>query len=1328
MKHLFDSFVPNEVFEYTLRGENLINELLMKSFKILSVTTLFGVSALAQVSVVQNGGGVAVQNKTTSSYQAGGRVYTSTSVFPNYSAKITRTQSYNGQKFYEMLGLGDNVFVAPGGQNDLIKDWGNAWKSVPADVLLKEGVCNEPDAPCDAPAITIDDLKKLIADGSESNPYYNSAYRYKGGDLLGKRGGKYNANILDSYCGETQVQFAKPPANYSWTLSNTPVKFDENNGAKGPLIWMAFASMQEYYNMDAQVMMSSGMKESWLMTTGRGVMANVGLGELTPFHITEPTFQDQISQQFSQYYPFGLGYTRYLGGVSAADGVKTTEGELAVNGVFSSGILWRSYYEMLKKETDLGFRQLLEDSYTNGDPLIALCLMSSLYNQGPNQDGVHSLLLPSGELPKILGNRSACSYIQGLPGVGSFGNYLTELQSNAKALETASMNAEKDPTIALVDRWITWDELVTFWFGKNGAPSKPAKDQEGGLLLHYNLDQTTRQEIFDDIKTAFDLQSKHWPAQNGKPVISYRYDWLSNLRVVKNKLNRKISPVFPFFIQGIVDRFSKTGYSGDGQRIDKGFPFAKISNAQISGDFIFEVNAEDPLYVQGGTDSTMQDRGIAKVEWTSSPSWASWRTDGVADIGKSNPRLIGRDTGYLVRNFQVKIPAAEVQQLQSQGGAVIYVKVTDLCNNSVVISTPIAGVRLPKLTIAEMYDKNGDGFADSLYFNGVDDSIGFNTFKSGSYTWGTDGKQFQKSQVLGQFAIIDTSLARKNDDPTMGDLTLVFDGGQAKKAISDKVAPVILSASLQEKKTSDAKDTLILSFNRKVTGVDPNALAKFLDFFGTSMGLGAPESMPAFDGKSMTLIYPANSIKAFDPEQGTFTGDSVRIAIAGPLVASVNGLAAQANNQKVQIVLNKGPLLLKDGGDHAWIDQNGDGTMDLAQIQFARNVDAYRLKDMKVTLRWKKGAKGALFTKNFTDNQLSANGDLLQIKFASADSITPNLTYFDVVNSDSTKRWGTLSVSQPDRAKGADITFNVPMKDQMGPVVVKADLKRTNSPKVKPDYLDLIFSEPLDVAKSTGKNLFEFRHEGSDRALEHSSSLKWKSANTALQIAFPPELKEHPTVGDSVRFSVIDVTGLVVDPSGNRPHVANPLRPITGKPVLQVNAVAYAESKFADLALHQRAFDTLYAFDKNIDVDSIAKVMGLSGFYVRLTFNDIKDSSLANISSDSLVSLRNSFWFTLHADIYSNLGAWVVSYDEKIDCKKIQAAAFANDARLSSACDPRVFLSNREFSVFVPWNTRDANGRLAGTGVYLIKPKVSTSVGVSAEPDAPIKIGVVRNK
>jgi hypothetical protein len=405
-----------------------------------------------------------------------------------------------------------------------------------AVIMLKTGACNEPEERKDAPGITIEELKILLKDPA----YYDADYRYEGGDYLGKHGGEYSAGIYDSFYGETQFQFAKPRTG--WRFSNTDVEFDENNGGTAPSIWMALSGNQEYYGTDLQVLVSLGMKESWLFTTGMPVTMG-----LTPFHITSNTYLDQLNGQYPSFFPFGLTNFDYLGGGSA---YPTTDGPKAINGAMSSGLLWQSYYKQLNMEVDLAWKQVLENSIVGGDPLIGFCYMASMYNQGPGYDSVHELLLPDaqgGNLSVIWDNPQGCEELNTL--LPNFGNYITTVKKNAYVLSDISKLSETDLTVELVERWITLDDLKMFWFGENGNYNTPAKSQDGGLLLHYDMQTDERQAIWEKVEAAFQLQSAHWPPQGGKPVISLRYDWLSNLRIVKEDLNLEVVPTFPSWRQ-----------------------------------------------------------------------------------------------------------------------------------------------------------------------------------------------------------------------------------------------------------------------------------------------------------------------------------------------------------------------------------------------------------------------------------------------------------------------------------------------------------------------------------------------------------------------------------------------------------------------------------------------------------------------------------------------------------------------------------------------------------------------------------------------------------
>lgn len=1289
----------------------------MKTYAPLALIGLLGLGAWAGIDV-KDGKPIILTNTTAVKQGVVGIRTTPDGTFAldGISSFTPQTFAYNGVNYlegYATLAWEKILFdPGPGQSNTLPVSYasGTPKGTIP---LIKTGVCNQPLPYKDAEPIDLKQLSELL----KASTYYDANYRYI--DKLGLHGGDFSGGFIDTYYGETQALIAIPTGTFS--VNGTPgTKYNRSNLA-GPMAFMALTMGQEFFGMDLQWMFSVWTKETAFMSDAPAVpnwhkkLWENTEGAFGPGEVEADTYMSR-AMGYPKFFPYdpcfsdpgardvasAAGVCGYTGLTFAARhmGVDHTDPDSAriVNATLASGLTFWFNYDLISNATCMGFKQALLQAK---DKRVGLCAMTPLYNLGINSGAASPLKAAT---VKDWSSLSCNDFATGNS------DYRPQITAVADLWEAEAAK----PTAVYEDRWITLDELRRFYFGENSSETQPwttdGKKQQGGLMMHFNIGDTKKKEMWDELVAAFNLQAAHW----GGGKISLRYDWLSNLRIAKKYLDLRRGQIQGEEASQWIDNNSK-GCTNDasGRVLDNRWPFAKFGSLSDNGDFVAEVNADE---------IAANDRGIASLEWTVNDDWTQFSTQNVKAINVADAKKT---------TWQITIPASEYQALTSVGQRTLYARVNDSCGNAVVINTVLKGVPKPSISDVSMFDHDGDGRADSLVFAGLDNGDAkFGDYSDFSFDWYGTSKSGVKTdaKVLGAntFYIKDPSLGTIDESLRPGDLKLKGPWGTISKGIADKVGPVIMSASLKDNKgVAGSKDTLTLSFNRTLSGIDTLSPAAFTEFFGLAQGAiasTAPEKILGFNGKRVVLIYPAGSIKPLDPLKPTELGDSVRLIPAGIVTGAANGVSAAANNQKVAIILDRGPLHLLANGDHGWFDTNGDGAMDVAQVQFDRSVDDYRRDKMTLTLTWIKGAKNRAFTKTYTGTDLTINNDLVQVQFQSSDSISPNVTYQNPTATDLSKRWGQAVLSQPEYS----LTDSVKMKDRMGPVIVKADLKRSSAPKQRPDYLDLTFSEVVDQKATSGGSLYDFRIEGQTRTLKHSEKLTWKSGGMAMQISFTPDLVQRPVVGDSVRFGLQGIDGLALDLAGNKPHLSNPFRPITGKPVLQVSAISFAGLTDSIAAKHPAAFDTLLVFDKSINVDSVAQVLGLSGFYVRLTFNDIKDTSLVGASADSLKSLRSAFSLRIKANIYSKLGEFVNSYDRSLSCKDFQNSAFENDPRLMGACDPQVLLSNREFSVFIPWNYRDVNSRLVGTGVYLVDVSASTSGNLKTSMDTPIRVGVYR--
>jgi hypothetical protein len=684
-------------------------------------------------------------------------------------------------------------------------------------------------------------------------------------------------------------------------------------------------------------------------------------------------------------------------------------------------------------------------------------------------------------------------------------------------------------------------------------------------------------------------------------------------------------------------------------------------------------------------------------------------------VNNLNPRVVGNDTTYLQRIFEVTIPAAEVAEIQANGGATIYVRTTDLCGNSIVTETPIKGVVLPEITKAEMYDTDGDGKADSLSFEGVDKTAAdgekaiFNDFTSVSYSW--NEKNFENVSVSGNYWVLDKTHDFGTTDPISGKLTVSYNGTDISEDISDMVGPVAISASVKERKTNDAKDTLSVSFSRSISGVDDGNVVAFLEFFGKASGLGAPESILSLQTKSIKMIFPGKSI---DPET-----DSLRIDPTGPLVAKTNNVLPHPSNVKIPIFLDKGPVPLAEGAAHGWFDRNGDGTMDEAVIYFGRDIDAGKLADMSFSMTWKNDANKVI---TFTKTGLDVSVDLskVTVSFGDDDNIAPYMTELPTATARSP--WGTMQVTQPGENDVPQVD-DVPMQDKMGPVLKSATMRQTSNPQVNPDILTLEFSEVLEQSDAVKGEQFQFNMEDVERVVSYSDEVEWKSEGYRLSLLFEPEHELRPVIGDSVRILPGDLSGAVVDVAKNTSHIDNVYQLIDGRQI-----VKFFGPKLVSTPDNYKAevFDSILVFDKGENADSVIAEKGLMGIGFEFSFND-RDLSVENRKASSLN-------FTI--DIFDNLGQFVASTKQNLPCDSIKLkkdnAGSDRLTRLNQLCDPEWFPSSRAIKVFVPWNMRSSSKETTvGSGMYILK----ATAGISRPGKTLLRttehsrtIGVLRNK
>ncbi len=501
----------------------------------------------------------------------------------------------------------------------------------------------------DEPQIAISDIATI----TENATYYDPTYRQV--DTLGIRGGVYSGGLFDTWFGETQIQMAIPTETF--VISNTPLTIDPQN-TDGPLYWMGLAMAQEYRNIDFQWLAAIGAKETFAGTSSiyRGdnkerafgpfeVESSTGSGKALAYYQFFPEYRDTLGSYFALAGAMtALGYdfdgVEFMAHYLHAD-FTPIGSAMTVNGALFSVLTWYFTYDLLATAEDICWFELLEEAQ---DPYIGLAVMSPIYNLGINGGGreIGNLLLPH-KYKEIASDPNGRDH---LPSGNS--SYRQSVQIVVDQLVKASYASVENPEVEILDMPITLEQVQAFFFGDNGTAAQLG---HGGLCHHFKVD---RDALWSDVTEAFNLMKGKAPSTTGLDAISYRYDFLTLLRTVKEPFAQKRMSIHGNEGNNWIRDFSTGDVQPDGQPKDSNFPSAEIIGG--SAPFPLTVVAED-------------DNQISSVEWTFDSTWSNWNTAS-GEYGASSG------------SFTIDPTYEQVAHLSSGQAYPLWVRVTDGFQNA----------------------------------------------------------------------------------------------------------------------------------------------------------------------------------------------------------------------------------------------------------------------------------------------------------------------------------------------------------------------------------------------------------------------------------------------------------------------------------------------------------------------------------------------------------------------------------------------------------------------------------------------------------------------
>lgn len=1129
---------------------------------------------------------------------------------------------------------------------------GNDWTPYDPQALVKTGYCGGLSQEPNSSPIT---CAEAIS-STQSGDYYNDNYCLIDG--FGTRGGPMSGGWIDTFEGETQIQVALPQIPFNQNSTFITFEPDEMGG---PMYMMALAMGQEYMHMDMQFLIGIGGGENFtgmvhwetmgevagpraglLYGTGNNGMNGVDFG---PFSIEPPTMGDNVTKSYPSFFPEYpcLSEESAPGCPSGHDianeymqtpgtGMVAPNSPEMAGAVIISGLGFWFIYDLIANATDFCMAQVISEGK---DSLAAMKMMGKAYNKGINSGYENPFSDPS-----AIGMED----ITPLLGAGG-GFYVEKALKGAYPLVEANHNSKAcGGTEPIYDAKIDKKTLQDFFFGTDGTPTTLG---HGGVMHHFSATPEKREEMWDDVMCAFNSLSSHW--SNETPSISYRYDFISILRVAKRHFSvaRPLPNNFTY-TNWLLTR-TENPVACDGTVIDEDYPWWEIQSKVQSSDFIIEIKVED-------NDS------IAKVEWSLGDEWISWEQ-----------ATWKNGTGKGDASYNIQIPQSLLQEMGLEKSHFLWIRTTDGCGNSTIGKTLIEGQPLPSLDSAFVYDVNGDGEADSIHvygseFEGPDasEAIKLFEFDSLSYAWPNISTHYLRSPAdfkNGEFSIFDNELRGSSGQ---GQATLYIQGGPLNTPIEDRIGPVISYAAITDYPVASKADTLIILFSEAIQ-LDFKTDFSYLLVNGVEV---SSSQVKHINGQLYHFIFP----------QGTIVKDDlVKIRFESE-ITDVNQNPALAINQEVIVILDEGPIGLADSG-HGFFDMNNDGTMDRLVINFLRPAQG---KPMDVELNWKDDDDDIqLHTLLISDAQFT--NTLAIWNFDSTLNFATETTYYDSTQSN----WGQVTVTQDNLSNGEQTIQVFNPKDQMPPIAIESFLQ-LGSTLTSGDQLRVKFSEPMNTEINYSLNLFNiYTQNQPSRSPQNSdmSSNRWTSKNHSIIVKYKGEPLERPQIGDSLNL-VSEQIEILEDLAKNQPSVFNPLVQIRGKQTLQF---------FGPDLVHYAKFDQLnqkppkvIAFDPHaLESDASLLHDNLPGIGFDFAYQD-----QAGVSREEMKLDYEVFYYT-------NLGGYVTHKAGTLTCLDLE------DLGVYGACDPTKVGPSKKIRLFIPWNYKDKTGKLVGSGAYIQKSTVT---------------------
>ncbi len=219
---------------------------------------------------------------------------------------------------------------------------------------------------------------------------------------------------------------------------------------------------------------------------------------------------------------------------------------------------------------------------------------------------------------------------------------------------------------------------------------------------------------------------------------------------------------------------------------------------------------------------------------------------------------------------------------------------------------------------------------------------------------------------------------------------------------------------------------------------------------------------------------------------------------------------------------------------------------------------------------------------------------------------------------------------------------------------------------------------------------------------------------------FAAEDGNIPTVGDSIRLT----PGILPDLNGNLPHEKNPWVRMSGESRMDIRSPGFVHigNEKVDWSSKDGVRVVTVTTEKS-HVEDVVEERGLPGQLLLYDIGELATSLvLAAPSGANIDSLLSTIRMDWEVDYFTNLGQYISGGSGKVNC---------TDSTVFNAIPgrPKNCYENPGY-MFFEWNTRSGNGRLVGTGAYIVKMKVKirSDKEVVGKKEETYTMGIKRKK